>query len=81
MIEHCVSSFKNKVEIESYRSYMADCGYVLSNSVHRLRGGQEDIIAHRYSEIIHPKEEKEETADEIKNRIRDKLEGRRNGPV
>lgn len=78
MIEHCISSFKNRQHEKAYRIYMSDVGYAVANMIGRkICGMKEDIISKRYAEVLTPrKKEKEESEEEIIARIRRKLEGR-----
>lgn len=76
MIEHCISSFKNKQDLKAYRIYMSDVGFQLTNSFGKVFGSKEDLISERLVNILSPAEEKpEETEEEIIARIRRKLEG------
>lgn len=76
MIEHCISSFKNRQEEKAYRFYISDVGYQLVNAFGKVFGSKDELIRKRFAEIIEPpKEVKEETEEEIIARIRKKLEG------
>lgn len=76
MIEHCISLFKNKQETIKYQNYIADVGYVIANTLGKRWGAKEDLILARYKDISGTKKpKKEETKEEIINRIRKKLRG------
>ena len=59
VIEHCISTFKALQEEKIYRVYVTDALRAL------LHGN--DIA--RYYDLISPEEKKQETAEEIKERI------------
>ena len=76
MIEHCISLFKNKQETKAFQNYIADVGYVIANSLGKRWGAKEDLIPVRYKDISIPKKpKKQETKEEIIDRIRKKLRG------
>ena len=76
MIEHCISLFKNKQEIKTFQNYIADVGYVIANALGNRWGATEDLIKERFKDISGTKKpKKEETKEEIIDRIRKKLEG------
>lgn len=74
MIEHCISSFKNKKQNEAYKIYMSDSIYAITNGMYRYFGAKEDKITTRYYDMINPIVEKKiESEDEVIARIRKKL--------
>ena len=74
VIEHCISSFKNKTHEEMYRVYITDSIQAITNMYHKAHGGNGEAVVKRYYDIIHPSEpKKEETADDIIDRIKKKL--------
>jgi len=76
VIEHCISLFKNKQETKTFQNYIADVGYVIANTLGNRWGAKEDLILVRYKDIsISKKPKKEETKEEIIDRIRKKLRG------
>ena len=78
MIEHCISSFENKIKTQAYRNYMTDIGYTLTNLVAvNICGGTENAVKKRFCEIIEPSKEEKvtETKEEVIARIKKKLKG------
>lgn len=76
MIDHCISLFKNKQETKRFQNYIADVGYVIANTLGKRWGAKEDLMPVRYKDISGTKKpKKEETKEEIIDRIRKKLEG------
>lgn len=77
VIEHCITSFKNKKQNEAYKIYMSDAMFTLVNGYGKTHGASDNLIKERYIEIIAPPKEnvKEETAEDIINRIKKGLEG------
>ena len=74
MIEHCITSFKNKTENDIFRTYITDTLQAIANMYHKTHGGNGEIITKRYFEMIHPpKPKKEETAEDIIKRIKNKI--------
>jgi len=73
-MDHCVSAFLKSKKEESYKIYMADIGYCLTNSFARVFGAQDLPIQKRYCELYERKKEEkpQETADEIIERFRKK---------
>ena len=79
MIEHCISSFKNKQEEKAYKYYMSDVGFQITNAFGKVFGSKDDLIRERFADIMKTTEknepEKAETQEDIIARIRKKLEG------
>lgn len=76
VIEHCITSFKNKTQMEMYRIYVTDSMQALANMYSKTHGGTSEIIPKRFYELIHPpKVKEEETAEDIIDRIKKKLGG------
>ena len=76
VIEHCISSFKNKSEHEIYKTYVTDALQAIANMYSKAHGGSGDVVTQRYFDLIHPaKPKKEETAEDIIERIKRKLGG------
>jgi hypothetical protein len=71
-MEHCVSSFLEIQKDKAYKIYITDCLYSIANMYSASHGG-EQAITKRFAEILEPKkQEKEETAEEIIARMRNK---------
>ena len=71
-MEHCVSSFLEIQKDKAYKIYITDCLYSIINMYSASHGG-EQVITKRFAEILEPqKQEKEETAEEIIARMRNK---------
>ena len=76
VIEHCISFFKNKQKMKSFQYYITDVGYIIANTLGKRFGAAEDLVKERFKDISEPKKpKKEETKEEIIDRIRKKLEG------
>lgn len=75
MIEHCISSFKNKQEEKAYKIYMSDIGFQLANAFGKVFGSKEDLIKKRFIDCLEPPKEVKETEEDVIARIRKKLEG------
>lgn len=74
MIEHCITSFKNKTENKIFKTYITDSLQAIANMYHKTHGGNGEFIVKRYYDIINPpKSKKEETAEDIIARIKKKL--------
>ena len=74
-MDHCVSAFLKSKKEESYKIYMADIGYCLTNSFAKVFGANDLPIQKRYCELYEVKkaeEKPQETADEIIERMREK---------
>ena len=75
MIEHCISSFKNRTEEKAYKIYVTDSLYAIANGLYQYIG-KGNAMEKRFIDIIEksaPK--KEETEEEVIERIRGKLKG------
>jgi hypothetical protein len=75
VIEHCISSFKNRTEEKAYKIYVTDSLYAIANGLYQYLG-KGDAMEKRFIDIIEksaPK--KEETEEEVIERIRGKLKG------
>ena len=70
VIEHCISSFKNKKRLEALTIYATDCLYTIANGIY---GGGNKAIKDRFCELIERETRPKETEDEIINRIKQKL--------
>lgn len=71
-MEHCVSSFLEIQKDKAYKIYITDCLYSIANMYSVSHGG-EQAITKRFADILEvKKQEKEETAEEIIARMRDK---------
>lgn len=71
-MEHCVSSFLEIQRNKAYKIYITDCLYSIAN-MYSATHGVEQAITKRFAEILEPKkQEKEETADDIISRMREK---------
>jgi len=77
VIEHCISSFKNRQEEKAFRIYVTDAGYQIANAIGKVYGAKEDLLSKRYFDIIKEAKEpvKQESGEEIIARIKKKLEG------
>ena len=76
VIEHCITSFKNKAQMEMYRIYITDSMQTLANMYNKAHGGTGEAIQKRFYDLIHPpKVKEEETAENIIDRIKKKLGG------
>lgn len=57
-----------------YRVYITDSIQAITNMYHKAHGGNGEAVVKRYYDLIHPSEpKKEETADDIIDRIKKKL--------
>lgn len=76
-MDHCVSAFiKSKREL-AYRIYMSDALEAMVNCYGRTHGAQGDIIEKRFIDVLEPpKPKKEESAEDVINRIKRKLRGK-----
>lgn len=76
VMEYCISVFSKEKKDERYKYYMSDVGYILTNGFYQYHGAERPI-QERYAERYMPKskKKKEETADEIINRIQNGLKG------
>lgn len=75
MIEHCISSFKNRTKEKAYQIYVTDSLYAIANGLYQYIG-KGNAMEKRFINIIEesaPK--KEETEEEVIERIRGKLKG------
>ena len=75
VIEHCVSAFLEKQEEKAYKIYMSDCLYSIVNMYAVSHGGTDMPVQKRFVEIIdvmEKKPKKEETAEDIITRMREK---------
>lgn len=71
-MDYCVSAFSKKAHEESWRSYIADGIYAISNSITNALGGI--AVSKKYSELHAPKKEKKErTAKEVINHLKEGL--------
>jgi len=71
-MEHCVSSFLEIQREKAYKIYVTDCLYSIANMYSASHGG-EQAITKRFADILEvKKQEKEETAEDIIARMRDK---------
>ena len=75
VIDHCISSFKNRNEEKTYRMYVTDALFALTNMANKHWGGDGNALTKRYAEIITIKKEKDESAEDIINRIKSKIGG------
>ena len=71
-MEYVVTAFRLTREEETYKSYVADGLYVISNTLADAFGGKR--MVKRYSEIIYPQEENI-TGAEVIQKVKDKLKG------
>lgn len=72
-MEHCVSAFLEIQKEKAYKIYITDCLYSITNMYSMSHGGEEMPIQKRFAEIlIQEKPKKEETAEEIISRMREK---------
>jgi hypothetical protein len=71
VIDYCIAFFRKIEEEEVYRIYVTDALQVISQNTANLAGGK--TIGIRYYDIIKPQQKEEANADEIINRIKDKL--------
>ena len=75
MIEHCVSAFLEGQKEKAYKIYITDCLYSLANQ-YSLSHGAEQVIQKRYADILMDSEKKEEVkeenAEDVINRMREK---------
>lgn len=78
VIEHCVSAFLERQKEKAYKIYITDCLYSITNMYSVSHGGKEFPITKRFFEILEPpKQEKQETAEDVISRMRKKAEGMR----
>ena len=76
VIDHCISAFQKEQEEKLYRVYVTDALKAMVDNTMRFAGGVR--LQNRFYDLAYktkPKVEKEETADEIIMRIKNKLEG------
>lgn len=73
-MDHCVSAFLKSKKEESYKIYMADIGYCLTNSFSKVFGAKELPIQKRYCELfkVEREEKPQETEEEVIERFREK---------
>ena len=70
VIEHCISSFKNKKQVEALTIYVTDCLYTIANGIY---GGGNKAIKDRFCNLTKEEVEPKESEDDIINRIKQKL--------
>ena len=70
VIEHCISSFKNKKHLEALTIYVTDCLFTIANGIY---GGGNKAIKDRFCNLIIEESKPKESEDEIINRIKQKL--------
>lgn len=73
VIDYCIAFFRKIEEEEVYRIYVTDALQVITQNTANFAGGK--TIGIRYYDVLKPQknEEKEENADEIIERISNKL--------
>lgn len=73
MIDHCISAFRKQQREKAYRIYVTDSLKAIVSNTARFNGGVE--MTARFVDVIDGmgKESKEQTAQEVKNNIRNKL--------
>lgn len=72
VVEHCISAFLEIQQEKAYKVYITDCLYSLAN-MYSLHNGGKEPITRRFAEILmQEKPKKEETADDIISRMREK---------
>lgn len=73
VVEHCISAFLEIQKEKAYKIYITDCLYSITNMYCMSHGGKDMPIQKRFAEIlIQEKPKKEETADDIISRMREK---------
>lgn len=65
VIDHCVSLLRKKREEEAYKAYITDVLRLIANVQYKRAGGTEEAVPTRFYDVIHPKKESTQTADEI----------------
>lgn len=63
MIDHCVSAFDERIRLNVYQEYVADCLMYINQSVAEGLGGS--YLPMRFAELVGGKESDTRTADEI----------------
>jgi hypothetical protein len=72
VVEHCISAFLEIQKEKAYKIYITDCLFSITNMYSVTHGGKEPV-SKRFAEIlIQEKPKKEETADDIISRMREK---------
>lgn len=74
-MDHCISAFQKEQEEKAFRIYLSDAMMAIADNTARYAGGSK--MSSRFYDIINVKKEakKEETADEIILRIKEKVNG------
>lgn len=76
VIDHCIAAFKKEQEEKAFRVYLTDAAMVIANNTSKLVSGGEKMSKRYYDIIDISKEPKrEETADEIILRMKEKING------
>lgn len=76
-MEHCVSAFIKSKRDLAYRIYMSDALQAMVNCYGRTYGVKGELIEKRFIDVLEPpKPEKEESAEDVINRIKRKLRGK-----
>lgn len=75
-MEYCISAFQKEKKEEHFKFYITDAIRALTNGFYQAHGAEEPL-PERYAERYLPKKpkKKEETADQIIDRIRNGLKG------
>ena len=77
-MEHCVASFRKKQEERAYKIYVTDVLKVICENTANAVSKGNYLTARFYDileDIVPGKKKKEESADEIKARIKNKIGG------
>lgn len=74
VIDHCISTLKEKAERKLYDTYLIDAvRYIVNNTASQ----EKTILNIRYCDILNPPPEEERSGEEIVNDLRKKLESGR----
>ena len=75
VMDHCISAFQKEQEEKAFRIYLSDAVMAIADNTAKFAGGSK--MSSRFYDIINIKKEakKEETADEIILKIKEKVNG------
>lgn len=77
IVDHCVSAINRRLEERAYRTYITNTLYNINTILATKYGGSS--MNYRFAEIMYPEKEKEQSGEDIKNRIDQKLKKAREG--
>ena len=77
IVDHCVSAINRRLEERAYRTYITNTLYNINSILATKYGGSS--MSSRFADLMYPEKEKEQSGNDIKNRIDQKLRKAREG--